>query len=834
MKLLLKDFQTDRTAQFVAALRRAVEGVQRHDDDRWAVSLASPTGSGKTVMMTAAIEAIITGDDENAPDPDATFLWITDQPELNEQTRRRMLETSSVLGSSTLVILDADFEQPTFDPGTVYFLNTQKLSKNAKLTGTGDARTVTLWETVRNTVAERPASFFVMLDEAHRGMQMSARAQNEANSIVQKFILGSPGEIPPIPLVTGISATPERFNSLVEGAGRLARQVIVEPEEVRASGLLKEAIIVYHPTEAQPGDMTMLRAAVREWQDYTARWAAYCKAHDEPLIVPVLTIQVDDASKSSKKVSKTDLDAVVQAIESEAGPLPDDAFAHALQDKTAVTMDGRDVRYLAPSDIQRDPDVRVVFFKTALSTGWDCPRAEVMMSFRKAKDETYIAQLVGRMVRTPLARRVDADEHLNTVALFLPHFDEAGLDKVIAYLSSGDPDTVPPVDVRKAAESVTVGRRPGTEAAFEALAAIPSYVVPRNRKTSEIARLMKLARRLASFDGIHPDALDQARSLMLRTLRAEFETARESDAFKTFLSEDGKLNVAAVRYEFGQTGATHTEARRYDTAAENIDDLFAAVGRRLGEGVHKLWWKSRVDEDDCPVQQAKLELGALLAADPAVLPRLKNVARSQIEAWFKEFRAEIRALDEGDRQQYDQIRGLATEPELSDLVHPDTLDVKKEGTRWEHHLYADADGRFPAKLNTWETQVLEEEMRRDGFVGWLRNTDRKPWALRIPYEIGGEGWKSQYPDFLVFREENGRIVVDALEPHDITRPHSVEKADHLARFARDHGDDFGRIELIIVDEDGVAKRLDLNDHVWRDRVLGVKTVPELQQLLKLA
>src|SRR5689334_23855465 len=45
--------------------------------------------------------------------------------------------------------------------------------------------------------------------------------------------------------------------------------------------------------------------------------------------------------------------------------------------------------------IHDDPDVRVVFFKTSLNTGWDCPRAEVMMSFRAATDSTYIAQLVG-------------------------------------------------------------------------------------------------------------------------------------------------------------------------------------------------------------------------------------------------------------------------------------------------------------------------------------------------------------------------------------------------------------------------------------------------------
>ena len=59
----------------------------------------------------------------------------------------------------------------------------------------------------------------------------------------------------------------------------------------------------------------------------------------------------------------------------------------------------------------------MVLFKEALTTGWDCPRAEVMLSFRSAQDYTYIAQLIGRMVRTPLARRIATDDVLNTLSL---------------------------------------------------------------------------------------------------------------------------------------------------------------------------------------------------------------------------------------------------------------------------------------------------------------------------------------------------------------------------------------------------------------------------------
>ena len=71
-------------------------------------------------MATAAIEKLMEGDGEYAAVPDATFLWLSDQPEINEQTRRKMIETSN-LGGSQLIVVDASFDQESFLPGKVYF-----------------------------------------------------------------------------------------------------------------------------------------------------------------------------------------------------------------------------------------------------------------------------------------------------------------------------------------------------------------------------------------------------------------------------------------------------------------------------------------------------------------------------------------------------------------------------------------------------------------------------------------------------------------------------------------------------------------------------------------
>jgi type III restriction enzyme len=128
------------------------------------------------------------------------------------------------------------------------------------------------------------------------------------------------------------------------------------------------------------------------------------------------------------------LDDVVRVIERQTGELSPNEIVHCFHDKEEIQYGGRIIRRMDASRIQDSLDVKVVLFKTSLTTGWDCPRAEVMMSFRRAQDSTSIAQLVGRMVRTPLARRIESDEVLNTVELFLPHYDSDALEAVLARL----------------------------------------------------------------------------------------------------------------------------------------------------------------------------------------------------------------------------------------------------------------------------------------------------------------------------------------------------------------------------------------------------------------
>lgn len=408
------------------------------------VSLQAPTGSGKTIMMASLIETIYTGDAVFPEQPNAIFVWLSDSPELNQQSKGKIdLKADKIRPGQTIVIDDASFDRETLEDGKIYFLNTQKLSKSGNLGKHSDNRQWTIWETLTNTANEKSDRLYFIIDEAHRGMM--GNDAGRATTIMQRFLKGySEVGMGAMPVVIGMSATAERFTRLVAGISSTQYPVVISADVVRASGLLKEQIIISHPeNENIRDDFAVLKSATAEWVDKCRHWETYCREQHYRFVDPVFVIQVK-AAGNGKKVSETDLDLVVATIEKTIGrEFHDGELAHTFGSTGVLTLNGRKVSPVAPSQIAEDRGIRVVLFKEALSTGWDCPRAETMMSFRTAEDKTYIAQLLGRMIRTPLQCRVAVDESLNNVRLFLPYFDDASVDEVVKELRSSECGDIP-------------------------------------------------------------------------------------------------------------------------------------------------------------------------------------------------------------------------------------------------------------------------------------------------------------------------------------------------------------------------------------------------------
>ncbi len=409
------------------------------------VSLQAPTGSGKTIIMASFIEDVYFGSEDFAEQPEAIFVWLSDSPQLNEQSKQKIDQKADKIHfDQCVVISDENFDQEILDDGHIYFLNTQKLGKTGNLSHHSDTRQYTIWETIENTTKEKADRLYFIIDEAHRGMQ--GRAAGTATTIMQRFIKGSqPQKLSPVPVVIGMSATAARFNTLVGDTTSTLQKVIISPAQVRASGLLKDRIVITYPEDpTKHGDMVVLQAATDEWISKCQHWYQYTYEQHYSNVNPVFVIQV--AASTGKKISDTDLDDVIAKVEERLGDtFKEGEVVHTFGSIGTIQINGLNVPRVEPSEIADNRKIRVVLFKENLSTGWDCPRAETMMSFRHAEDATYIAQLLGRMVRTPLQCHIIVDDSLNDVRLFLPYFNKNTVKNVIDELQSTEGGEIPTV-----------------------------------------------------------------------------------------------------------------------------------------------------------------------------------------------------------------------------------------------------------------------------------------------------------------------------------------------------------------------------------------------------
>lgn len=410
------------------------------------VSLQAPTGSGKTIIMASLIENIFFGNENYEEQPDAIFVWLSDSPQLNEQSKQKIeYKADKIRMDQCVVISDESFDQEYLDDGHIYFLNTQKLGKGGNLSYHSDTRQYTIWETIENTARAKTDRLYFIIDEAHRGMQ--GRAAGTATTIMQRFIKGSDAyKLSPVPVVIGMSATAERFNALVgNDTTSTLYKIVISAAQVRASGLLKDRIVITYPDDpTKHNDMVLLQAATDEWKNKCEHWYQYTYEQHYANVNPVFVIQV--LAGSGDKISDTNLDDVIAKVEERIGDrFKENEVVHTFGSTGTISINGLNVPHVEPVDIADDRRIKVVLFKENLSTGWDCPRAETMMSFRKAQDVTYIAQLLGRMIRTPLQCHVMVDESLNDVRLYLPYFNKDTVNDVIKELQSEEGGEIPTV-----------------------------------------------------------------------------------------------------------------------------------------------------------------------------------------------------------------------------------------------------------------------------------------------------------------------------------------------------------------------------------------------------
>lgn len=859
MKFTLKDYQRDAAIQVLDNLQRA-HHKYHHDAIETSFALTATTGAGKTVMAAAAIEALFFGNDELDfdPDPGSVVIWFSDDPNLNEQTRTRLMQASEKLTFDRLITIEYPFSLERLTSGRIYFLNTGKLTSTSRLTrGADRAREIentgqgsfvspddlawTIWETLANTIESREQTVYLIIDEAHRGF--GTRASSDKSTIVKRLVDGDETGFP-MPVVWGISATINNFKDAMDAAALTHSRealppVAVDSVRVQQSGLIKDTIVLDIPAENGNLETALARRAARKLEESASRWSEYFTAQaklpgesTKDSVVPLLVLQIPNQEDPD------DVGLWLDTVAEVLGNLRSVNVRHVLGEHTRKMYGSWEIEWIEPQRVQETTEVRVLVAKDAISTGWDCPRAEVMLSLRPARDYTYVTQLLGRMVRTPLARRIPGDERLNAVDCILPRFDRTTAGNVAKYLT-GLADEVPSVtgpkvllDGRELLPNPFVPSN-----VWDIWDKLPSLTVPQ-RGARPVKQLVTLAQALAA-DSLRPQALASVGEQFHAIL--ESLAARYDGQLRSAEIEVRTVRGMSISGNFGGKKLTYADfAEIADERSIRVafEDAKRAFGADIAQSyVDYLAGPDGADPEDDGLRAAYVKAAAL-ATIPTVREKVDLAAKEVVDEWFDEARVALLRLSDERRDTYDEIRAQAVAPQLTPLRRPRTrledflenLDGQIRAAELvDKHLMSDTNGWFPLSgLNVWEQKVVLQETSRRDCVSWYRNPSvSSADSLGITYRDTVGNWRAMHPDFVFFNDVNGTVLPSIVDPHGTQLEDALVKLKGLAAYASDYGEAFFRIDAISSGASGELRVLDLKDATVRDAINGAQSAADL-------
>lgn len=359
----LRGFQSDAIRDLNAAM--AVRGSRD-------IIFKSPTGSGKTIVLTHFMSEYMK---DNAR---MVFVWLTPgKGGLEEQSKAKMDLYCHNASTKNL----ADVMTGGFAAGDAVFINWEKLTKKGS-NALKDSERTNFKEWVQKAFNEGLA-FKVVVDESHQNFT------EKADEIVELFRADK---------IIRSSATP------LEDPGAL--KVEVSEADVINAGLIKKLIqinpdfpskITFKKGESQLG--YLLERALEKREELRTAFAVKGST-----VNPLILVQLPNSSDALLKDVEEWFAA--RQIDCEGG-----TFAVWLADRKD-NLEGI---------VENNAKQVAVVIKQAVATGWDCPRAHILVKLRENMDERFEIQTIGRIRRMPEACHY-GDDLLDSCYLYT--FDE--------------------------------------------------------------------------------------------------------------------------------------------------------------------------------------------------------------------------------------------------------------------------------------------------------------------------------------------------------------------------------------------------------------------------
>ncbi len=366
----LKNYQRDAVDELKQYISIGFKASTRKE-----VVFKAPTGSGKTFMASSLFEELA----EENPSTNFCILWAC--PGKGELHKQSFDAVKTYLGGNPVCsLLEDDFfgSRKYIKDKEIVFINWEKLIQKDKETGKWannlmkDQEGMNFIDVIERT-KQNGTKVVLVIDESHIGASQKARIQEFINTII------IPG------IVLEMSATP--LNNHID--------VEIEPQKVIDEGMIKEDVIVNQGISKddktlaeQDSELLVLKKGYDKRQEIVDEYNRLGIAVNPLVLIQIPNVDEGEAKKIVIKDFLRD-----KGITEDNGKLKFWCDDKGNFDKKAIKKNNDITEYLV--------------FKTAVATGWDCPRAHILIKFRDGKSETFETQTIGRILRTAEAKSYD-------------------------------------------------------------------------------------------------------------------------------------------------------------------------------------------------------------------------------------------------------------------------------------------------------------------------------------------------------------------------------------------------------------------------------------------
>ena len=334
----------------------------------------APTGAGKTVMASQMLNDLTEelqsrGD---CPYQQLAYIWIAPN-KLHQQSYFKMKDFFSETHLLRPVMYDElDQSEGYIKPGEILFVNWESINKEKNVMVRDSEQSMSVYEITRRTQEEQGLPIVVVIDEEHLFWSKSA---DKSAKVLQKIN-------PKVEI--RISATPKTHSDYTVV---IPREKVIEEEMIKRQVIMNPDIAKGFNDESELNQHLISKAL--EKRNQLAE--AYKKAGSN--INPLLLIQLPN--DTSETMSSEDL-AIAEQVKT---------YLKAVKGITEengrlavwLSKEKANLAHLEASDNLAE----VLLFKQAIALGWDCPRAAVLLIFRKLQSDTFTIQTVGRILRMP-------------------------------------------------------------------------------------------------------------------------------------------------------------------------------------------------------------------------------------------------------------------------------------------------------------------------------------------------------------------------------------------------------------------------------------------------